>query len=81
MKDAISAISALIGFLVLIICIWQKIEIETAPLRSLISFIICNLIGYSGLAIARIQLKNQGKSKSSPEMKSKHREAKAAANA
>ncbi len=82
MKDIISAISASVAVVVLMFCFVENVDVETAVLRALISFICSFLLGYSAWIVFKVQMDpNSAHKKESDEKKDDENRAEAPAEA
>ncbi len=57
MKDLISATSMLFASVILVICVFQDVNFESALLRAGIGFICIYLIGFIALTLFRVTIK------------------------
>lgn len=59
MKDLISATSLLFASIVLVICVFQDVQFESALLRAGISFLCTYSIGFLALAFFKVTIKTE----------------------
>ncbi len=80
MKDIIGAVSGLVALIVVISCIINGHSLESTLLRTFISFIVSNFLGYAALGLSVVTMYKSNTAKS-PEVSSKNTTTKASTNA
>ena len=80
MKDIIGAISGLVALIVVISCIINGHSLESTLLRTFISFIVSNFIGYAALGLSVVTMYRTNNANNT-EMSSKETTSEASSNA